>query len=227
VSALPPVPQTVPQLYRQLLAHGHDDATLHRVAVAAAEIVHATALMFRGSLKPFSAHLVGVAGLVAEADEPADVIVAALLHASYQDRVLGAESLAAAQARIAATHGTAVEALVSAYHAVEAGADLPADDPRARAVAILHLCDEIEDALDLGGWLHGRPGDDGTERGSGGFRLRRLASYAGWVATPRFDDAGQLRQRYAEVLADALGGAVPTVLRTGRYTSYAVEPPAP
>lgn len=223
--SLPPVPQTVPQLYRQLHAQGHDEATLLRVAAAAMEVVHATVGMFRGSLKPFSAHLVGVAALVAEAGEPAEVIVAALLHASYQDRVRGAESMDAARARIAATHGEVVEALVAAYQAVEAGAELPAaDDPRARPVAILHLCDEIEDGMDLGGWLHGRPDDTGAERGSAGFRLRRLAGYADWVASPRFDGTGALRARYAEVLAAAQAGGLPASLRTGRYTSYSVEP---
>lgn len=225
MNTLPPVPQTVPQLYRQLVAEGRDADTLARVARAATEVLHATVGMFRGSLKPFSAHLVGVAGLVAEAGEPAEVVVAALLHASYQDRVRGAESMSAARARIAETHGEAVEALVAAYQAVEAGAELPAaGDPRARPVAILHLCDEIEDGLDLGGWLHGTPHDTGEERGSAGFRLRRLAGYADWVASPRFDHTGPLRTRYAEVLALAQAGGLPPLLRTGRYTSYALTP---
>ncbi|MCU0755526.1 MAG: HD domain-containing protein [Xanthomonadales bacterium] len=222
MSALPPVPQTVPQLYLQLHGQGHDALTLTRVAVAATEIVHATVGMFRGSLKPFSAHLVGVAALVAEAGEAADVIVAALLHASCQDRVRGAASCAEVVARIAATHGAEVATLVAAYHAVEAGAELPAEDPRARAVAVLHLCDEIEDGLDLGGWLHGQPEDLGHERGSAGFRLARLAGYADWVASARFDQSGLLRARYATVLAQARAAGLPTSLRTGRYTSYAL-----
>lgn len=223
---LPPVPQTVPQLYRQLLGQGHAEVTLVRVAAAATEILHGTVGLFRGSLKPFSAHLIGVAGLVAEAGEPADVIVAALLHASYQDRVRGAESMEAARARIAASHGVAVEALVAAYQAIEAGAEWPAaGDPRARPVAILHLCDEIEDGLDLGGWLHGQPGDTGEERGSARFRLHRLASFADWVASPRFDGTGALRARYAAVLAAAQAGGLPAALRTGRYTSYAAGSP--
>lgn len=223
MNALPPVPQTVPQLYRQLVLQGRDEATLRRVAVAATEVVHRTAGLFRGSLKPFSAHLIGVAALVAEAGESDELVVAALLHASYQDRVRGGESLIAAQARIVAVHGVAVESLVAAYQTVEAGAELSdAMDPRGRAVAILHLCDEIEDGLDLGGWLHGHPEDAGDERGSAGFRLARLASYANWVASPRFDQTGTLRARYAQVLSEASAGGIPPLLRTGRYTSYSV-----
>src|SRR5690606_22858008 len=117
-SALAPVAQTPPQLYCQLADSGLGGAALAHIRDACLLAVRRSEGLLRGSGKPFSCHLVGVASLVAEAAPDDEVlIIAALLHALYQERVSGADALEGQRNTMREAWGADVEALLHAYQA--------------------------------------------------------------------------------------------------------------
>lgn len=220
---LPPVAQTPPQLYLQLLAAGFDTGALGRVREASMLAVQQTSNLLRGSAKPFSCHLVGVASLVAETGRGPDVVLAALLHALYQPRVAGDDSHAARRSKVLEAFGEEVERVLHAYHA--AGPLLPGEGAPVRSgletdVRVLQLADQLEDALDGGPWWHGQAADTGTERGSAGQRAGLLRGLADAYAQAPVLAAPTLLTRYTAIIAQWDAGTWPDVLRSGRYTSF-------
>jgi hypothetical protein len=76
--------QTNLQLYRRLIALGHDEPELQSVARAYELAITLFADNYRGSRKPFVCHLVGTAALVAEERPRFDVVTASAIHAAYE-----------------------------------------------------------------------------------------------------------------------------------------------
>ena len=219
------VAQTAPQLYCQLIAAGLGDADLRRIRDACTMAVHDTLHLVRGSGKPFSCHLVGVASLVLEVTQDADLVVAALLHATYQPRVSGGSNDASANTRetLQATLGTAVERLLHGYQTAGPllpGAALASATGTDRAVRILQLADLLEDGLDGGPWWHGIADADDNVKGSAGQRVSQLRESAALFAQAPALGAGSLLGRYEAVLAEWEQGVWPESLRSGRYSTY-------
>ena len=222
--APPPVAQTPPQLYCQLAATRMGDAALQRIRAACLLAVHETRHLLRGSGKPFSCHLVGTASLVLEAapDDEA-LVVAALLHALYQDRVSGEGAMETGRQAMREAWGEDIEALLHAYQAVGTPApDLPMPGPSAleRKVRLLQLADQLEDALDGGPWWHGSPGDTGSERGGARDRADRLAALSPLFEQAPALGAPLLLERHRAICAQWEGGRWPEALRSGHYTSF-------
>ena len=221
---LPPVAQTPPQLYCQLIAAGVDAAALRSVRDACLLAATNTRHLLRGSGKPFVCHLVGVASLVAEATGDLDLVVAGLLHALSQQRVLDV-----ADASIGADVGLVVSgrvrdllrdyAVAGDLQATAAAAD--ADDRRACDVRILQLADQLEDGLDGGPWWHGNVTDCGNERGSAGDRVARLRGLATQFEIAPALGAPMLLDRFNALMATWEHGQWPPSLRSGCYSSYA------
>ncbi len=225
VSALTGVAQTAPQLYCQLIAAGLGDADLRRIRDACTMAVHDTLHLVRGSGKPFSCHLVGVASLVLEVTQDADLVVAALLHATYQPRVSGGSNDAGANPRegVRSTLGANVELLLHAYQAAGPllpGAALASATGTGRAVRLLQLADLLEDGLDGGPWWHGRAEDKDDVRGSAAQRATQLRESAALFAQTPALGAASLLKRYEAVLAEWEQGVWPESLRSGRYSTY-------
>ncbi len=219
---LAPVAQTPPQLYRQLLAAGIDAAALSLVRDACVLAVTHTRHLLRGSGKPFACHLVGVASLVAEATGDLDLVVAGLLHALSQQRVLDGASgfkddgIAVPPRVRQLLQAYAVAARLRADAAPAEAANRPACDVR-----ILQLADQLEDGLDGGPWWHGNPADAGDERGSAGERVARLRALAAQFALAPALGAPMLLARFQAVLAEWEFGDWPPALRSGWYSSHA------
>jgi hypothetical protein len=154
---LPPVSQTNLRLYNQLHRAGYARADLLRVRDSYELATVLFAGQFRGSGKPFLAHLVGTASLLAGISAAPDVVVAGLMHAAYDFGEFGIASLTRRRRRIRQTIGEHAEALVWSYHTAPWS---PLEVPRLctsvsglsegeRSVVLMRLANELEDNLDL------------------------------------------------------------------------------
>ena len=159
--------QTNLQLYGQMLRAGRPELELRLVRDAYELAVRLFAGHFRGNGKPFLAHLVGVASILAEHGHPIESVTAGLLHSVYSfgefgDGTRGLSSRKRQEVR--QTVGTAVEELVSHYTTSDwrlvtlcALRDVPnlRRQPR-KEVFHLKVADVLEDHLDQGlGYIAG------------------------------------------------------------------------
>ena len=224
----PMVAQTPPQLFCQLAETGFDDAALRRIRDACLLAVTRTAGLQRGSGKPFSCHLVGVASLVAEAlPGNESMIRAALLHAVYQPRVSGMDQAGAQRDAMRALCGADVEELLHAYQSAGLPGAAPAPlaggcDALQRQVRILQLADQLEDGLDGGPWWHGEAGDADL-RGSARERLDQFLSMSAAFAQAPALGVPVLLARWQALAAGLQEGRWPEALRTGKYSSFRAE----
>jgi len=173
-------PQTNLQLYNQLLRSGYPESEIERVRAAHDLAARLFAGAYRGSGKPFLAHGVGTAGILAASGARGPVISAGLLHAAYTLGEFGdgrPGSSAARRKEVRDAVGGEAEDLVTRYAALPWNAravlslrrNLAALSPADRAVILMRLANELEDHLDLGiafcrdadqrrqqirGWLH-------------------------------------------------------------------------
>ena len=152
--------QTNVQLYAQLLELGWAEPELVRARVAHDLATRLHASRFRPSGRPFLAHLVGTASLLAWLGAETDVVLAGLLHAVYDQGDFG-DGLRAVRpwkrADVRRVVGDAVEARVAAY--TELGWSLEvlararrrasALGPLERDVLRMRLANELDDHLDL------------------------------------------------------------------------------
>jgi (p)ppGpp synthase/HD superfamily hydrolase len=154
-------PQTNLQLYAQLVDLGYSDADLATVARSYELSMALFPGTYRASGKPFLAHLVGTAGIIATLRARAPVVATGLLHAAYTHGEFGNGWLGvsnAKRARVRAAVGPEIEDLVARYTALRwAPATIPAIRARLdamtgleRDVLLVRLANELEDHLDLG-----------------------------------------------------------------------------
>jgi HD domain len=153
--------QTNLDLYRQLHRLGYGEADLKRARDAYLLVMRLFSDRFRANGKPFVAHLVGTASLLAGLAARPDVVIAGLLHAVYANGSFpdGERGMTAAHRQfIRAKAGDAVEGLVAAYEGlvwnratIARFASVP-DQPSSTEADILtmRLANEIEDHYALG-----------------------------------------------------------------------------
>ena len=154
-------PQTNLQLYAQLVDLGYSEADLATVARSYELSMTLFPGTYRGSGKPFLAHLAGTAGIVATLRGRAALVATGLLHAAYTHGEFGNGWRGvsdAKRARVRAAVGPEIEDLVARYTALRwAPASIPAIRARLdamtaleRDVLLVRLANELEDHLDLG-----------------------------------------------------------------------------
>jgi (p)ppGpp synthase/HD superfamily hydrolase len=156
-----PYAQTNLQLYRQLAAEGYADADTCAVAAAYEVGLRLFPATYRGSGKPFLAHLVGTASVLVSLRARVPVVAAGLLHAAYThgefgDGWRGMSPPKRAELRQAV--GEDVEDLIARYTRLawrprtipEIRARLDAMTPIEREVLLVRLANELDDHLDLG-----------------------------------------------------------------------------
>jgi len=222
------VSQTGPQLFCQLIGAGMDRQSLAVVRQAIWLGANQTAGLLRGSGKPFACHLVGVASLVAEVRLNTTAIVAALIHAMYQERVpFGPGPVDWRRGALRKQFGNEVESLVWAYSVADALApqtDLRFCDEDTATIRVMQLADELEDALDGGPWWHGGAGDSGAERGSALDRVSYMRGLDAVYAQAEHIDAPTLWDHYRAVMRQWQSGEWPAELRGGAYTTVPAVP---
>ena len=164
--------QTNVELYAQAITCGYGQDERRRFADAYLFAARQVFPLFRGSGKPFIAHLVGTASLVLESGCPEDWVIGALLHALYQRRVPfeGGTSPDGRRSIVVARFGAAVDDLVHRYTDAESQDLRHCPDELVTAqpdVLTLRLADELEDLSGHALALHGIPSsDDSGVRGS-------------------------------------------------------------
>ena len=157
VNLLPPAAQTNLALYRQLHALDYSHADLIRVRDGYELATLLFAGHLRGSGKPFLAHLVGTASILAAIGAPQPTVAAGLLHAAYQQGDFGVARWRQRRKRVRAAIGDDAEAIVWRYNAMpwtcpeidRLYSDLDRLPPVDRSVLVVRLANELEDQLDL------------------------------------------------------------------------------
>lgn len=221
------IPQTNLQLYRAMRDCGHPEEAVQSANKAWLLAIEGTAGMFRGSGKPFTCHLAGVAGLLCLAGQEAPVVVAGILHAMYQRRVpFQGLSLPQRTERLTALFGEECERLVSEYHdfEIERLEEWPDDALRDKgAVVLMRVADDLEDMLDDAIELHGSPEDADDARGGAAARRSKALGLG-----PELKRAAQvlecdfLEQQLDFWLSRLEAQKTPSVVRTGQYSSFSV-----
>jgi hypothetical protein len=113
--------QTNVQLYEQLVAAGFQLEELQTVKKAYGLAQKLFSAKFRGSGRPFLAHLVGTASILVRYGASLDVIVAGLLHSAYDfgDFGSGMGGITAAKRRLLVSEvGSRSEALIQEDYSV-------------------------------------------------------------------------------------------------------------
>jgi (p)ppGpp synthase/HD superfamily hydrolase len=153
--------QTNLQLYRQLAAKGYPDDTISVVADAYEFGLRLFPGTYRGSGKPFLAHLVGTASVLASLCARTPVVTTGLLHAVYTHGEFGngwRGMSRAKRAEVRRAVGEEVEDLIARYTQLrwdrltipEIRARLDTMKAIDRDVLLVRLANELEDHLDLG-----------------------------------------------------------------------------
>jgi hypothetical protein len=208
------VAQTPPQLMLQALHAGLSEHELGQLQLALRWVLREFATLMRGSLKPFSAHVIGVASLLLENQVGFTTTMAGLLHASYQSD--GSEQR---RAHLRQHFGEATEALVFGYQQSamqEIGSILVPE------LRLMRLADELEDALDAAPLMHGRPDDSGTEKGSADRRCAQFFALESLFAQTQ-STAASFLPRFQALKQQLLSLNFPPSLRTGLYSSLRAQ----
>jgi (p)ppGpp synthase/HD superfamily hydrolase len=219
--------QTNVQLYNQLRSANWADDDLRHAQAAYRLAMRLVAGHYRANEKPFIAHLVGVASILASCGAPSTVVSAGLLHAVYRHGEFGDGSRGTSEDKrreVRRAVGAACEGLVARYaslpwnlETLEAmlarAPSLPAIDS---AVAWMKLADTLEDFHELG--REYAPAESWPERLDAERRWlelsARLAQALGYEHL-----AAELAQ-----MGQTEPAAVPAFLQTDHRDSFAVAP---
>lgn len=153
--------QTNLQLYRQLAEQGYPTSEVAGIARAYDLGLRLFPGTYRGSGKPFLAHLVGTASILGTLQARMPVIASGLLHAVYTHGEFGNGWRGISnpkRAEVREAVGEEIEDLVARYTALRweartipaIRARLGALSPVEREVVLVRLANELEDHLDLG-----------------------------------------------------------------------------
>ena len=207
-------------LYKQLHAAGWDTARL----VEARNCYEFATTLFAGhcraSGKPFLAHLVGSASILAALGAEPTTVEAGLLHAAYDQGDFGITRRRNRRARVRGAIGDAAEALVWQYHQlswddlvpwIQDGFDkLTTIEP---AIVLMRLANELDDNLDLEmRYCHPAKDQHRTHRNS-------------FVAMARALHQPELARAFEEAYREADDGAWADCLSMKRTKSYQLASP--
>lgn len=153
--------QTNLQLYNQLIKADYSEPDLACVAKGYELAMKLFSGRYRANGKPFLAHLIGTASILAGQSSPAHIVVAGLLHAAYMQGDFGDRHdgiTEARQAYVAQAVGDQVEAVVAHYTSFVWNTEnifairdkLSTLDQATRQVLLIRLANELEDHLDFG-----------------------------------------------------------------------------
>lgn len=218
--------QTNLQLYAELRAAEYSAADIDCIRTAYELAMVLFTGRYRGSGKPFLAHLVGTASILASMRARAPIVAAGLLHAAYVQGDFGNGWSGASpekRERLRVAVGAEAEDLIDGYtslrwHALtipEIHHGLEDLDPRGRAVLLVRLANELEDHLDLGALYFA---DAGRRRDHVGASLSLCVDMAKRLGFPQLADA------LAAAFTETLSADVPMALRRGDSGSFVVAP---
>jgi hypothetical protein len=161
------VAQTNIQLYNQLRRQGLDSDGLVLVHRAYELLTTLYSGYYQGDGKPFVAHGVGVASILAELGQPADIVALGLLHGVYGNGDFGDDAngqpTPSRRAIVREAVGSEVERLVFRFTRLRLHPDTIEHDRRAlaelddtgRRLQLVAIVDHLEKYVDLGGLYFG------------------------------------------------------------------------
>jgi hypothetical protein len=209
------IAQTNIQLYNQLREAGRSLDELRTVHRAYELLTTLYPGYYQADGKPFVAHGVGVASIVAWLDQPADFVAVGLLHNVYGNADFGdglARGVTPQRSRIVREGaGETVERLLTRFREVRIRPgtvenlrrSLPARDETDRRLILVDLADHFEKYVDLGLLYYGN-----NDWVLGGGRLGgHLVEIAKELGQPR------LAQMFTDAFAEAAAADVPAELR--------------
>jgi (p)ppGpp synthase/HD superfamily hydrolase len=220
------IAQTNLQLFQQMRSKEYSEAELVMVAGAYRIATKLFANRFRPCGRPFVSHLVGAGAVLVWLKAPLAMVVAALLHAAYQEGDF-ANSLEGMTPRkrkeLRAAIGTEAEALVAAYTVssrsltgiMASYARFHRLSPVERDILLIQLANELDEYRELAA-NHTANADEriAVIRQCGPHQ----AEMAGWLGYPELAQA--LRETYAESIA----AFVPKPLQSDFAYSYGIVP---
>jgi (p)ppGpp synthase/HD superfamily hydrolase len=211
--------QTNVQLYNQLRRQGFSREELALVHRAYELLATLYSGYYQGDGKPFVAHGVGLASIVAQLGQPAEIFAMALLHGVYANADFGdgvdSGATPMRRALVRDAIGAEIEELVFRFTELRLHPDTIEEDRRAiaqfdetdRRLVLVAIADHLEKYLDLGVLYFG----DNEEIVSWTDRVGRdLIEMATELGEPRL--AEMLSAAFAEASAEAAN--VPPELRT-------------
>jgi (p)ppGpp synthase/HD superfamily hydrolase len=220
------LPQTHLQLFRQMSGNGYSETEQAQVADAYRTATRLFANRFRPCGRPFSSHLVGTSAILVWLKAPISMVVAALMHAAYQEGDF-AHSLEGMTSRkrkeLREIIGAEAEDLVAAYTIssrsltgiLASHAKFPRMSPAERHILLLQLANELDDYRDLAS-NHAANAEERIAV------IRQCGSHqvemAEWLGRPEL--ARALRETYAEAIA----AFVPKSLMSEFAYGYAILP---
>jgi (p)ppGpp synthase/HD superfamily hydrolase len=218
--------QTNLQLYVEIREAGCSAADIEAIRVAYELALALFTGRYRGSGKPFLAHVVGTASILASIHARTPIVAAGLLHAAYSQGEFGNGWSGAApgkRKRLRDAVGPEVEELVSRYTSLRWQADtipkiherLEALDSRGRDVLLVRLANELEDHLDLGALYCA---DAARRRDQASASLHLCVDMAKRLGYP------ELATALAQAFTENLAADVPMALRRGDSGSFVVAP---
>jgi (p)ppGpp synthase/HD superfamily hydrolase len=218
--------QTNIQLYHQLGVLGYDAADVARAARAYEIGIRLFTGAYRGSGKPFLAHLVGTASVLADQRARGPVVAAGLLHAAYTNGEFGNGWRGMSprkRAEVRRALGEETEDLIARY------TEFPWDPPniaglrerievmtpQERDVLLIRLANELEDHLDLGILYQGNVD----------YRRRHMQAHlATCVEVAERVGYPDLAARLAETFDEVARAEIPAALRRTEGESFRVPP---
>jgi len=220
------IAQTHLQLFQQMRTEGYSAADLAMVAEAYQVATKLFANRFRPCGRPFVAHLVGTSATLVWLNCPTHMVVAALLHAAYQegDFPNSLEGMTPTKRKeLGASIGAEAEALVAAYTLgsrsltglLASHARFNEMSPFERDILLMQLANELDDYRELAG-NHAANADERVDviRKSG----QQQVEMAEWLGRP------QLAQALRETYADSIAAVVPAPLVSHFADGYAILP---
>jgi (p)ppGpp synthase/HD superfamily hydrolase len=218
--------QTNLQLYGELREAAYSAADIDCIRAAYELAMALFTGRYRGSGKPFLAHLVGTASILTSMHVRAPIVAAGLLHAAYTQGDFGNGWSGVSpekRERLRVAVGPEVEDLVGRYtslrwhtHSIPKIHDsLEALDPRERDVLLVRLANELEDHLDLGVLYCA---DAGRRREHVSASLHLCVDMARRLGFPQLADA------LAQAFRETLSADVPMALRRGESGSFGMAP---
>jgi len=219
-------PQTNIQLYRQLAGLGYETADIGAVARSYELGIGLFAGVYRGSGKPFLAHLVGTASILADQRARGPVVAAGLLHAAYTHGEFGNGWRGVSprkRAQVQRAVGEEIEDLVARYTELgwnpraiaSAHERIDVMTPREREVLLIRLANELEDHLDLGILYLG----DADHR-----REHMRVHLSSCVEMARRLGHPDLAARLAATFDEVAGAELPGTLKRNEAESFRVAP---
>ncbi len=218
--------QTNLQLYTQLRTLGYSEASLSDTRRAYDLAIVLFSGRYRSNGKPFLAHLVGTASILAAHGAAPDVVIAGLLHACYMQGQFGDADIGVTPTRtklIREYVPASVDRLVQAYSRMpwnsKAIAAMHGNPDTFRSndadVVLMRLANDLEDHLDLG-MLFGRKTSQTP--------LAREQAMPATVAIAKELGYADLADALAKAYAAEHDTQIPDALRIDRKSSYTIQP---